>query len=131
MLSAEENAVAYAVGAGLFAVIAVVVSVVGGPRRRGRMTLGVQGGRVRLPSRTLERVLLVACCIAVVVIVSTLGRHLDRDRAAVAFFATAWSASVVVFAIRRGAFMALRPGVGADRFDDGYVDAETDGRPGV
>ncbi len=129
--SEAAHIVAHAVGAAAIAVVAVVIAVVGGPRRRLLLRLGVEGGRVRLPARTLERILIVAACAGVVSMLGAVGTLVTGDAAALAVVLSAWSAVVIIFAIRRGAFLALRPGLGPDRHDDGYVDAETDGRHGV
>jgi hypothetical protein len=106
------------VGALVVATVAVAVAVYGGPRRRPAMTPGVTGGRVRLPSRALERAVIAAAGILVAMLVAT---HGTPGSVIAATFAVA----CLAFAVRRGSFpgLAAREPGPDDQVDDGYVDA--------
>jgi hypothetical protein len=106
------------VGALVVATLAVGIAVAGGPRRRLAMTPGVTGGRVRLPSRALERVLIAT---AAVLLALLLG-HLATVEAVIA---ATFAVACLAFAVRRGAFpgLAAREAGPDDDVDDGYVDA--------
>jgi len=112
--------VAAAAGAATVATVAVVFSVVGGPRRRlAALTTDLGGGRVRLASRTLERLAIVVALLALSVI--CLG-PLDDPLLLVAVWCTV---GAIVMAARRGGFEGLVPADIEDVVeDDGYVDAE-------
>jgi len=112
-------------GALVVAAIGVAVAVRGGPRRRPSMTPGVTGGRVRLPARALERVILAAAAIL-------LGLILARAASPSTVIGAVFALSCLAFAVRRGAFLPLaarEPGPD-DHVDDGYVDATQGPRHG-
>lgn len=105
-------------GAVVVAVVAVAAALTGGPRRRPAMTLGVTGGRVRLPSRAMERMALVAVGV-------TAGLMFWLTPAAPATLITGTFVVVALtFTLRRGAMLPIAPReVGPDDIaDDGYVD---------
>lgn len=110
-------------GAITVASLAAGVALAGGPRRRPAMTPGVTGGRVRLPSRALERMALVAVGI-VLGLLSWLA-----EASAPGVIASLFAAVCLAFALRRGAMLALatREAGPDDAADDGYVD----GIPGL
>lgn len=104
-------------GALVVAVVAAGVALRGGPRRRSAVTPGLLGGRVRLSSRSLERVIVIAA-ILLVVLVHEAASSIESLGAAI------FAAVCVAFSIRRGAFLPLpakEPGAD-DHIDDGYVD---------
>lgn len=113
------------VGALVVAGVGVGVAVFGGPRRRAAMTPGVTGGRVRLPSRALERCVLAAAAILLALFVA----HRSTPSTTIA---AVFALACLAFAVRRGAFLALaarEPGPD-DHVDDGYVDATQGPRHG-
>jgi hypothetical protein len=112
--------VAAAAGAATVAAIVVVFSVVGGPRRRLALAPDGGGGRVRLASRTLERLAIVVALLALSVI--CLFGPMNDPLLLVAVWCTV---GAIVMAARRGGFEGLVPADIEDvAEDDGYVDAE-------
>ena len=111
--------VAAATGAALVGGIAVVVSVVGGPRRRRARPLDMAGGRVRLASRTMERLAIIVAILALAPVCLT------PSTDPLLLVAVSCTLGATVMAARRGSFDSLVPADVEDVVeDDGYVDAE-------
>jgi hypothetical protein len=105
--------------------VAAIVALRGGPRRRPAATPGLLGGRVRLSSRSLERAIVIAALLLVVLVQ-------EAASSIEVLYASVFAGVCVAFSIRRGAFLALpakEPGPD-DQADDGYVDGTAGPRHG-
>ena len=111
--------VAAATGAAAVGGIAVVVSVVGGPRRRLARPLDMAGGRVRLAARTMERLAIIVAVLALAPVCLT------PSTEPLLLVAVCCTLGATVMAARRGSFDSMVPADVEDVVeDDGYVDAE-------